>query len=61
MANKQSESVKRNHGPDFYARIGAMGGRTITEKTKLRGTASTPHEKVVEMARKGGLKSRKTK
>lgn len=52
---KQSASTKRNQGEDFYARIGSLGGKARTDKTKLRGTASLSPERRREIARLGGL------
>jgi hypothetical protein len=31
---------REKNGDDFYVRIGAIGGKTITENTKKRGFAS---------------------
>lgn len=52
----QKESVIRNNGEDFFARIGAKGGSAKTEKTKLRGFASMTPERLIEISKLGGKK-----
>lgn len=53
---KAAETNKRKHGPDFYVRIGALGG----QKSRGGGFANNP-ELAREAGRKGGLKSRKNR
>lgn len=42
MSN-QSEAMRRKYGDDIYKKMGAKGGSTKTEKTKLRGFANPNH------------------
>lgn len=53
---KTAATNKKLHGDDFYARIGAKGGRN----GHTGGFASMPHWKVAECGRKGGHISRRT-
>jgi len=53
---RAAEKNKACHGPDFYARIGAMGGR----KSKNGGFAAN-RELAKEAGRKGGMISRRGK
>ena len=62
---KACATNKKKFGPDFYERIGAMGGK----KGKTGGFASdvvgvdglTGRERASTVGRKGGLKSRRGK
>lgn len=62
---KAAKTNKEKHGKDFYARIGALGGK----KGKTGGYASelvgadglTGRERARIAGRIGGLKSRRTK
>lgn len=49
---KASITNKERHGEDFYARIGAKGGRN-----GHTGVFASNHDRAVEAGRKGGLKS----
>lgn len=53
---KAADTNKKKYGPDFYARIGSMGG-----KLGRTGGFYANHELAREAGRKGGLKSRRTK
>lgn len=53
---KASETNRKRHGADFYARIGAKGGSTPTVKPK--GFAADP-ELARAAGRKGGTISRR--
>lgn len=53
---KAAESNKRKHGSDFYAKIGAMGGKKGTT-----GGFYANRKLASEAGRKGGKKSRRTK
>lgn len=55
---KASETNKKKHGADFYARIGAKGGKVINGKPK--GFAANP-ALAREAGRKGGLISKRGK
>lgn len=46
---------KRLYGPDFYAKIGKLGGA----RSRKGGFAGMPKSRVSELGRKGGLKSRR--
>lgn len=48
---------KKMYGADFYARIGAIGGKN----SRGGGFASMPRHLVSEAGRKGGTISRRTK
>ena len=52
---KTAETNKRLHGPDFYARIGAKGGRN-----GHTGGFAADHERARIAGSKGGKKSRRT-
>lgn len=51
-----SETNKKKYGDDFYAKIGAMGGRVVSGKPK--GFAANP-ELAKSAGRLGGLKSKR--
>lgn len=53
---KAAATNKNKHGADFYARIGAIGG-----KKGRTGGFFANRELAREAGRKGGLKSRRTK
>lgn len=53
---KAAKANKAKHGSDFYARIGAMGGK----KSKTGGFYAN-RELAREAGRKGGKKSKRTK
>lgn len=53
---KAADTNKKKYGPDFYARIGSMGG-----KLGRTGGFYANRELAREAGRKGGLKSRRTK
>lgn len=48
---------KKNHGKDFYQRIGAIGGR----KTGMKGFALMSPERRKECGAKGGSLSRRNR
>lgn len=54
---KAGKTNKLLHGKDFYARIGAIGGRN----GHTGGFASMSPEKIKECGRKGGKKSKRGK
>lgn len=54
---KAAETNKKRYGNDFYKGIGALGGK----KSRGGGFASMSPERVRELGRKGGMKSRKGK
>lgn len=54
---KAAQTNKLRQGKDFYARIGAIGGRN----GHTGGFASMPPEKIKECGRKGGKKSKRGK
>lgn len=56
---KAAASMKRLYGNDYYINVGKMGGKT--PKKTPSGFASMTHERLVELGRKGGTISRKTK
>lgn len=48
------------YGPDFHKKIGSKGGVGGTEETRLKkGFGSMDKERLIEVGRKGGEKSRK--
>lgn len=54
---KAKESNIRNHGKDFYAKIGAMGGRVKVPK----GFAVMDKEKQLKASRLGGSNGKRGK
>lgn len=57
---RAAETNKRKHGPDFYKRIGTMGGGTLTKKPKgfaanraLARTAGARGGRISRRAKKG--------
>lgn len=54
---KSAATNKAKYGKEYYAVIGAMGGKA---KNKNKGFGSS-HERAVEAGRAGGLKSRRYK
>ena len=55
---KTAEKLKITD-PDFYKRIGSIGGRT--SRGGLKGFAAMPREKRIAVGRKGGTNSRRPK
>lgn len=53
---KTAETNKRKYGNDWYAKIGAIGGRVSTT-----GGFASSHELAVEAGRKGGMTSKRGK
>lgn len=51
---KAAATNKKNHGEDFYARIGAIGGKASTT-----GGFYANRELAKEAGRKGGMKSKR--
>jgi uncharacterized protein len=56
---------KKKHGADFYARIGAMGGKKGRTggfaSSKVGDDGKTGRERAIEAGRNGGRISRKSK
>lgn len=59
------DTNKKKYGPDFYARIGAMGGKKGRSggfaSDKVGDDGKTGRERAVEAGRRGGRISRKSK
>ena len=53
-----SETNRKNHGEDFYSKIGKMGGSVSGIK---KGFALMPKERVSEIGKKGGTISRRNR
>lgn len=60
-----AETNKRNHGTDFYARIGSIGGKKGHDggfaSSKVGKDGLTGRERAVLKGREGGRISRRTK
>ena len=52
---KIAATIKSKFGPDFYSQIGSMGGKTVTDKTKLKGFGSNK-----DLAKSAGEKGKET-
>lgn len=57
---KAAATNKTKYGPDFYAKIGGMGGKTVTENTRFKGFASD-RTRASWAGVKGGIASRRGK
>lgn len=51
--NKIGDAHKAKYGPDYYAKIGAIGGKTPTSRPK--GLAALSPERRREISRLGGM------
>lgn len=60
-AAKARETNIKKYGPDYYQKLGAMGGKKGSKDGAIKGFAAFDRDKLLQVSSKGGRISRRGK